>query len=841
MLSSVFRTRTSTIQLLILILILNTANEASSPVYAQSPKDLHDLQEVYVPLVLNQQLHDDVLVLIDPESMDLRKIHTDAFEIIRSALRPELIDAILSSAVQHKGNMFVSIETAAKEGIIIVLDQQDSLVIIRPQPGTNVLQDLSVQKRNQRIPETLQPGSKLSIFANIDATLEYRSSDASASNSHRLPATISADSGITLAPEQNNHNHNFYGRVTYAHHLDPALNLDDARYRLDLPHNLISMQIGTTALPQFSLIREQSILGVVLAHNDALQPLRITRSLGRSSIYLDSPSRVRIFVNNRMIDQLHLPAGEFDIQDIPLPAGQNTIRLEISDDMQRSEVLHIEAPHNPKLQVPGSNRYALGGGIAENNPEHWQIAAYMQRGMHEKWTAGFGATIASGEILAAFSSIHSTALGNFNLDLAGYMEAVDEAITYGSMAQLEYQLLFPERNTSPRILAGARIQGPRIRTPSERPNQGNRDAVSLYTTIAQSLTRNTGITGTLRGNLRRDPAESSAQAILTLGHYLERGANLLMRGSVELFESSDPRGQLSISYSYTPDQSSRRPAASISHDMIEPRTSISLSSNVYQQAGTLLSATGAVQNINMQDPSVDGYSPASGSAALRLSTPVFESSLRGSHDFNRGDATGRSNLAARAAVGLLYADGAATLSRPNRDAFVIVVPHPLFRDFDVGLRSERGSAVARLYPWGSGGIANLKSYAYHTLAAEVSELPEGYSLGVDRFHINPGFQQGTRIVVGSDANLTVALQLQTAEGHALPLAAGWLYAEQDKLEEKDEQEERVRFFSNRDGTVELYGLRHGSYRLVLLDGRSGNFEIPPDTAGRIQLDAVKME
>src|SRR6185437_13465618 len=90
----------------------------------------------------------------------------------------------------------------------------------------------------------------------------------------------------------------------------------DDMLRTELGDQVIQTQGFQSAIP---------LGGVSVVRNFAIQPYRTTRPINRTSIFLNRPSTVEVYVNGGFVTRLQLPAGPVDLSNYPLVSGSNDL------------------------------------------------------------------------------------------------------------------------------------------------------------------------------------------------------------------------------------------------------------------------------------------------------------------------------------------------------------------------------------------------------------------------------------------------------------------------------------------------------------------------------------
>ncbi|WP_156809927.1 fimbria/pilus outer membrane usher protein [Spirochaeta africana] len=752
-----------------------------------------------------------------------------------SSLEDYILPEILQQLPDHPE--FIPLRHLDNAGLPVVFDEENAVLRIRPQQGTQPVTGVSLHQSSYPPTDQLTPGAILSSFLNIEGTAGIRYDSAAETETHSLAVGLA--SGLTWEIQPLTSYLHLYGSTVLDSTTAAPAAAEDLYLRYDYPPWLLSVDAGTVSLPPIGITSgAPRMYGIAIRRDDSLSPFQVTSSMGSIDIFLQRPSIIRILVDNQEVDKLELQAGPYRIEDIPLPAGRTTVTIEITDDLNRTERHEHRRFGFPSLLSPGTQQFSAAAGVLRQHTDFPVVGGNYHYGISPRVTIGSGLVTSRYEQLASLTGLIAAPAGNLQLTLASHFDADWDLDT---AAQFEYQLQFSGNPQLPRIHAGARLLGPRLRTPSPIENPGNREHISIFTSVGQNLSPNLGLAATIRGSLRREPASDMVLLSLTAYSRHDRGANLSIRGSVQVYPDSPPEPRLGIHYSYSPgSEEGRRPTVSVYQDIREGSNAISAGMPVYEGHDTSIYASTNLQNPQLSSPDDPGHLAPAAGASLRLRSSVFEGDLSGRwsrHQSGHGSVR-EANLGF--GTGLAYADGAIAATRPNRGAFVIAVPHPGFHDKQVSLSTESGRGNTRIWPWGTGIISNLRPYGYYSLYPDAPDLPEGYSFGTHRFIIQPGVQQGIRIMLGSPATVVLATSLRKSSGDLLPLAAGRVFHYESPVH-PSLPEHGERFFSNRQGELELYDLVPGMYRIELNDGRSGTFTIPEDASGRYHLEAVYVE
>jgi outer membrane usher protein FimD/PapC len=180
-----------------------------------------------------------------------------------------------------------------------------------------------------------------------------------------------------------------------------------------------------------------------------------------------------------------------------------------------------------------------------------------------------------------------------------------------------------------------------------------------------------------------------------------------------------------------------------------------------------------------------------------------------------------------------YADGTFGIGRAAREGFIIARPHPTLKNAQVSLTDSSGYPIARS-GWFGPALAGIdRGYGVRRYELEVDPLPPGYDLGSGVINTFPGFGNGYRVVVGSDASHTARGVLMSPDG-PIALVGGAIVAI-----DAPEGAPGKPFFTNRGGRFVADGMAPGRYRLVVRGETLGEFVIPANVEGVIDVGEIK--
>ncbi|WP_426122066.1 fimbria/pilus outer membrane usher protein [Methylococcus capsulatus] len=108
---------------------------------------------------------------------------------------------------------------------------------------------------------------------------------------------------------------------------------------VDDPENMASLQLGDTIVRPWQRGYQARFAGIQYATNFGLQPRFYRYPQPAVAGSLTEASHLDIFMNNLLVDQQSLPAGPFQIKDLPSANGSGEIRVVARDLLGREQVI----------------------------------------------------------------------------------------------------------------------------------------------------------------------------------------------------------------------------------------------------------------------------------------------------------------------------------------------------------------------------------------------------------------------------------------------------------------------------------------------------------------------
>jgi outer membrane usher protein len=603
----------------------------------------------------------------------------------------------------------------------------------------------------------------------------------------------------------------------------------DLRVLRDLPDRALRWTYGDLSFPTTNYQAFVPMGGVTFARNYALQPYVVTEPVTSNQFVLRTPSTVEVVVNGAVVRSFRLPAGRYDLRDLPLGSGVNDVILRITNDVGEVEELKFSLFFDADLLGPGIDQFSASLGMpAEEMTGHRTydtsratFSGNYRRGISQTLTLGGDLQGNKNQQLLGGQALWATGIGTIEGRLAtSYIEGANADVA----ARLGYRRRGTAGTMNRNFDLSLAYTGQRFAALGSTQPNGN---AAFDTSVRYSQRLPMKLSGSVGGTFRlaRNSARNSGNVSASLSRQLARGANL----SLDVQRSRDNTG------------------------LYDNRAFLSLNISLAGTGQTISSTRDTNTGVSRVDwayrperviggvAASAGVQRSSGNNRLtgELSRTGYRAEASISHDVTvprNNESEAERVTSARIGTALVFAGGHVAVSRPVTDAFALIVPHPSLKGQTVGInpRGER-AYVAEADRFGPAVVPDLSSYQVRRVLVDVPDLPIGAELGKDVFDVVPTVRSGTTINVGTAASVLIEFTIVDDAGEPISLQAG----EIRKLD--DDAFEPLLVFSNRGGVMTSDGVVPGKYELTLFafPDLPVAFEIAEDASGIIGLGTFK--
>ncbi len=754
----------------------------------------------------------------------------------------ELISPLLSPS--GKKDMLAAIgrraafepESLLPAGVTLAFDPSAlSVVVLKIDPQRQAQQTLYPGGRAETEQTPVQP-ARFSAYINVNA------------------ATTWAD-GIGVTPYLDLQGVLHFGRVVlesdftgqdFASVGSPLgafqLQRDYVRLVYDRPEADQRFYLGDLS-PQFRGLQSAVELGGVgvLRQTRIFDPARVATLTNTQQLVLNSDSTVDIIRNGALLQQLHLAAGSYNLNNLPLTTGSNNVQIQVHGVNGLTQVLNYSTYLDPIDLLPGDYEYGAFAGVLS--------------------TTSFNTPVYGDD--PVFTGFYRKAFLNSNAFGIGL-----QADRHVQMADGEYRWVLPggsrieiEGAVSDQTGGGAggsvsigfdRVvqRGAVIDAFDARATYNTTHFASVESGVVQAInpqewelsasyshTFNPKLEGLANAFVSHDRVQhqygysATVEAFYQLSKRWQVTAGVsyqnLTEASTALGPQGTPAGQFGaiISLVWRPDAAHRVQA---DYDGSRDTESLSVSRSRDDYVGDW-----GYDAIVQGAPGGDDLSVEAEYVANR-----FDLSVEGDTNGDTfGTLTSQKSVTARVGTSLAFVDGHFAVGAPIADSFVIAYPHPTLdnRSVIVGDDLQNGHYNARSDALGPALYGALTSYTINTAHYDVLNPPPGYDIGTGTLVMRPTYRSGFALQVGNDAFISATGTLVGNEGQPFALVSGHVVSLDDP------KEPMQLFFTNSVGRFAIESLKPGRRYRVLLnrpESPTFTFETPKTGAALVDLKTV---
>lgn len=711
-------------------------------------------------------------------------------------------------------------------GIMAEFDSFDLVMQIEIDPELRKPLPLNLTNRG-RAPRSLTDPlgpAPLSAYVNIRSGLDHVHETTGDSETGTNPVRVDFAGALALPKAA------FDYRFSYNENSSRPWQRGDLRVLRDVPESALRWTYGDLSFPTTNFQSFTPMGGITVARNYALQPYVVTEPVASNEFVLRSQSQVEVLINGAVVRTFRLPAGRYDLRDLPLGSGVNDVTLRITNDVGEVEETTFSLFFDSELLGPGIDQFSASLGLpAEEQTGHrtydtsrTTFSGNYRRGITNTLTLGVDLQGNNIQQLLGAQALWAARFGTVEGRIAGsYIEGANADLS----ARLGYRIRgirgVQNRNFDLSLLYTGQRFGA---LGSTQPNSNS--ALDAAVRYSQRLPMN--LSGSLGGTykLARNSARNSGSVSGSLSRQLARGTNL----SLDLQRRRDTEGAY------------------------ENRAFVSLNISLVGRNQNITATRDSETGVSRLDWNyrpervIGGVAATAGiqrdSGDSRLTGELSRTGYRAETSISHDVSVPRSNLteaervtSARIGTAVVFAGGHVALSRPITDGFAIIVPHPSLKGQTIGInpRGER-AYVAEADAFGPAVIPDLTSYQVRRVLVDVPDLAIGAELGQDVFDVIPTVRSGTAINIGTSASVLATFKVVDDAGEPIALQAGEI------RQIGNDSFEPLLVFSDRSGLMTSDGLTPGSYELILFafPDLPVTFDIADDAIGIVDLGTFRV-
>ncbi len=743
---------------------------------------------------------------ITPDPKDSYVQAAPVLAILKNLVPDEKLKA-METASMHG---FLELKDGAKGGVNMTFDGRLVAVVVTIPSENKREQSLRARRDFDTSNKIITPPSDVSAYMNFFAAQDYVDSGLPSQDEGRQPFRMSMDGALNMKSWVLENSSDYIEN-------DPAnpFQRGDTRLVHDFPDDMVRTAVGDLSYPVEGFQSFQPMLGLTVARNFDLQPYRVSEPTGQTSFFLNSPSKVDIYVNDRKVQTLQLNSGPYNITDFPVVNGSNNVKLVITDATGRVEVRNVDIVSDNNLLAAGLHKFAYNIGFTSatvNRERQYDfgqpvLSVFHRYGLTDSLTLGANAQADQKQQMGGSDVTVGTKWGILRADFAGsHVQDGGEGVAW----QTQYQIVDQGRTLDDGTFIGTKNFTLLADYRSEHfaplglllpQNTSAYDLTARYS-YQWSQTVNLGIGGGY--DIGRDGQGNDWNATASFDKQLAGGFHVNLNVGKQ---QSEGYGMF-VNLTWTPSDS--RNSVNASYDSFSNTARTEWNYAQEGRADSMSASAGVVRTPDRYDGTGDvTYYGERGEATLDHDIVTPFSNTNGSSNMLES----RSEL--RLASAMVFGGGHVALSRPVSNSFAIFAPDPSIEDYPIGVNPQgRHADEDRTYEastgtFGPAVLPDLTPYLYRTVRVDASKLPPGYDAGPGTYTFYPAYRSGTFVRLGSDTNVLLDGILQYKDGKPVALQAGSI----SLAGQPDDAPET--FFTNRAGRFRIEKLKPGQYVMQL--------------------------
>lgn len=784
-----------------------------------------------------EQLEVDTLEVIEAIKLLIDK---KAFNKIEKT-EEECEEKIKKSEDQNKV-CWNSIDIFNDPDVKVVFDQSALELRIKISPPFRATKVTSLtQSRNFDEDITHEP-SWFSSYINMNANQVFQSNNVVYKNG-RLPLTAYYDSATRfgeLVVEANAHSIEKRPEINSN---SPSFTRDNVRAVYDFTSINSRSQIGDLTYPVRGYQIYRPLAGVSLFTQSNIQGSLLTTPGNNYELNLVRPSKINVYINEKLVQVLELAAGRHDLRDFPFSSRQNDLKLEIVDDLGRTEYINDSILITNELLKPNEHSLAYTSGVpwTEENGERIydskknMLSFFHRYGFSQQLTLGANYQKDNFQSVSGLEFLFSTSIGYFSIE-PFYSENEGRPTGYAGTLRYVIEDLKSKVKKSNVTSFEASSESPTF------ARLGIRDPVNISVLKLQALhSRSLSEKANLNLNFTYD-VNRQVQPDISDGYSIGVGTSYRwMDGLTTNFNfrhtrASNSMEEISLLLFLVWSQPKEHQFITVSS---ETSSGNSRADWTYQPKQGI---EGSRSRLNIQKKGTgNGYGgdyEYTGNRSRLSAAHQVEVMKPDPNDPNtlKGKSIHMTNL--QWGTALVFAGGKFEITRPVFDSFVIFDPLKNVKNETIQINPQKdGVHYGESDKWGSAVLPELPSYSVSNIIIKQKSPTKGTSLPKDHFTLRPGYHSGYAISIGTDATVYLKTRLLNPDGSPGSMLSGTAtYLDDPKVEP-------VIIFTNKSGLLRSEGFRAGRFKLEISEKQYEpvEFEIPSSVGEEYEIPSIQIK
>lgn len=539
-----------------------------------------------------------------------------------------------------------------------------------------------------------------------------------------------------------------------------------------------------------------------------IKPNLFRSSFKRHKFFLETNSKVEIFINGRLAKKLYLNQGPVELSDFPFISGENDVRIQVTDVFGNIKNLNYADINDSRILPKGFSDYSftllfprrstdtLGVEFDDETYDYDDVNlnGYYSYGAFVDGVLGFDWQISNNRYLIGTEALYAQKEGIAKLNLA--QSGNSDLDLDGFALRFEYEnLLFKDGSISDfRLISGFEYKTrgfTRVSSIGENPTE-------YIATVSVGQNFQNSVRGSLGFSKEWGFDQGFNRNFLTsnFGWTFLKNFDFSANIRFNLDDTDDSTVLFSLNwYAPTNDQQS-----TTTYDPINETINSEFVSFPIKNRQNFRTYVGGEVN-DTSERALFGLDYFNQRAEYRLAHSSAFLNTRGQTQSTQ----------ISFGTGFAFTNRGFSITRPIDDAFVLVGMPNRPKGYSVpigrGVDSQRGE----INRFGPASITNLAPYFTDRINLDIAQLPYGYILDKEVFSFHPSYRSGIyiRVGVGGEVSLNGSAVFAEDSSPAAYLTGNVYSVVDGKMGENIGQ-----FFNGGDGSFSVEGLKKNDYILV---------------------------
>lgn len=726
--------------------------------------------------------------------------------------------------------------------IQVIFDQSLLELRIKISPNFRVKKVTSLTQNRDFTEDVTHYPSWFSSYINMNSNQNFQSNNTAYKNG-RLPLTAYYDSATRfgeLVIEANAHSIEKRPEINSS---APSFTRDNVRAIYDFTSINSRSQVGDLTYPVRGYQIYKPLAGISLFTQSNMQGSLLTTPGNNYELNLLRPSKINVYINEKLVQVLELAAGKHDLRDFPFSSRQNELKLEIIDDLGRTEIINDSILITNELLKPNEHSMSYTSGVPwveENGQRIYEsnknmYSMFHRYGFSQQLTLGANFQKDDFQSVGGLEFLFSTNVGYFSIE-PFYSQNEDHSDGYAGSVRYVVEDIKNKEKRNKVTSFELRSESPTfsrlgVREPS------NLSALKFQTLHTRTLSEKSNLNLNFTYDLNRQTQDNITDSYsLGVGTSYRWVDGLTTNFNFRHSRSSNGLEEISLLLFLVWSQPKEHQFVTVSS---ETASGNSRADWTYQPHPGV---EGSRSRLNVQSrPSGSGYGGDYEYTANRSrfsAAHQVEVIKPNSNDPSavKGKSIHTTNL--QWGVALVFAGGNFEITRPVFDSFVIFDPLKNVKNETIQINPQKdGVYYGESDELGSAVLPELPSYSVSNIIIKQKTQTKGTSLPKDHFTLRPTYHSGYSISVGTDATVYLKTRLLNPDGSPGSMLSG-------KATYLDDLSvEPVTVFTNKSGLLRSEGFRQGRFKLEISEQpyEPIEFEVPATAEDEFEMPPIQLK